>query len=43
MRSRAQGAGVVGVRAEGIGVRAWGGGGREVEEWVQGSGGLPPV
>ena len=26
MRSRAQGAGVVGVRAEGIGVRAWGGG-----------------
>ena len=26
VRSRAQGAAVVGVRAEGIGVRAWGGG-----------------
>ena len=36
MRSRAQGAGVVGVRAEGIGAR--GGRGREAEEWVQGSG-----
>ena len=34
VRSRAQGAGVVGVRAEGIGVRVWGG----VEEWVQRSG-----